>query len=133
MSVYRPLPPIPVTAVADQSGFNTGNWTCHYRANVLGGINVPSFELYHAAVQTAQPGGALTMGFDLTRIWAATSIGAGGVSEYSPAAGWLLNPALEFYVFFNYAAAGTAPQICCWFRYDLEDPYNARAVGQAGG
>lgn len=132
MAVYRTLPPIPVTAIADQSGFNTGNWTAHYRSNILGGINVPSFEMYHATVQNAQVGGALTMGYDLTRLWGGTSIGAGGVSEYSPAAGWLLNPSLEFYVFFNYPAAGLAPQICCWFRYDLQDPSNAAAVRQAG-
>jgi hypothetical protein len=127
MPSYLTLPPIPVVATADQSGFNTGNWTCAYTSKIMAGINMPAFELYGATVQNAQVGSALVIGFDLLRTWGGTSIGPGGTTQYAPPIGWLLNPSLEFYVFFNYAAAGTAPQICCWFRYDLEHAFNRGA------
>ena len=128
MPLWRPMPPVPVTATLDSSGFNAGNWTNHYTSAALKGLTAGRFELYHAAISVAAVGSGFTLGFDLLNTWGGSSIGAGGVTEYSPAAGWLLTPSREFYFFWNYAASGTPPQVCCWFRFDAEDPANRQVV-----
>lgn len=133
MATYVGLPPIQVTAVADQSGFNSGNWTNHFTSGNLKGLNVPVFELYHAAV-TGVPGGAsATIGYSPRATWGFTAPGQGGGAEYHlGGSGWLLNPALEFYFFWTAAASGTpVPVVTCWFRADIDIPANKRNLGIA--
>ncbi len=133
MATYIGLPPVVVTATADQSGVNSGNWTNAFTSAVLGSLRMPFFELYHATVSGVPGGASAKIGLDATRLWGFTAPGVGGGAEYAPAAGWLLNPSMEFYFLWTAAATGTpVPQVTAWFRYDLDIPANKRAAGIVG-
>ena len=131
MATYLGLKPVEVIAAADQTGLNTGNWTCAFTTSVLGDLKVPYFELYHATVRGVPGGASATI--QLARyVWGFVAPGVGGGAEYHlGGSGWLLTPSLEFYVLWNAAAAGTpVPVFTAWFRYDIDIPANRAAAGQ---
>lgn len=131
MATYLPLPSIQAVSAADRSGMNTGQLTTAFTSDVLKGLNVPYFELYHATVQSAPAGFTATIGFSPRVIWGGTAPGLGGVAEYHlGAAGWILTPSSEFYFFWTAPAATTpVPIVTAWFRYDQDIAANAAAVG----
>jgi hypothetical protein len=134
VATFVGLPPITVAAVADQSGFNTGNWTTHYTASVLKGLNVPFFELYHATVSAVPAGASATIGFGPRATWGFTAPGLGGGAEYHlGGAGWLLNPSQEFFFLWSAVASGTpVPLVTAWFRMDIDIPANAATAHRLG-
>ena len=124
MSTYLPLPPVPLTAVTiDPSGVNGSNYTNAFTSSVLGGLNMPFIELYHATV-TGAPGGASARIVTQGQEWGFTAPGVGGGSEYAPANGMLLQPGQEIYFYWS-TGTGGAPKVTLWFRYDLDVPANA--------
>lgn len=130
MATYLPLPPVQVTAAADTSGFNPGNWTTAFTSNVLKGLNVPYFELYHAVVESVPGGASAAIGFSPRMKWGYTAPGIGGGAEYHlGAAGWILQPSTEFYFFWTATATGTPPVVTAWFRYDQDIAANRLTMG----
>jgi hypothetical protein len=107
-----------VTAAADQTGRNKGNWTNAFTAAVLG-INVPFFEVYRGVV-TGAPAGAAAVIEIGTRQISFTAPGGGGGSEWDPAQPPIMTPGQEMDFLWSAAAAGTPPVVTLWFRYDLD-------------
>ena len=127
MATYRGLPPITVTAAADTTGQNTGNYTNYFSSSILGALKVPFFEWYHATVISVPGGASASIKRDGTNLWGFVAPGVGGGSEYAPAAGMLLAPGQEI-MFFWSTGSGTKPIVTLWFRYDIDDPANAANV-----
>ena len=116
-------------AAPDQSGFNTGNWTTAYTSSILGGLNIPFFELYHAVVEDVPAGSSAVIGYSPASSWGFTAPGIGQGAEYHLAgAGWILRPSTEFYFFWSAAALGVPPMVTAWFRFDIDIPANRRTA-----
>jgi L-ascorbate metabolism protein UlaG (beta-lactamase superfamily) len=130
VATYLALPPLRVTAAADQSGKNPGNWTNAFTSAVLGGLHMPYVELYHATVTQAPAGASATIQDGAGNIWGFTAPGQGGGSEYHlGGSGWILTDSQEFYFFWDAAASGTPPRVCAFFRYDQDILANRQAGG----
>lgn len=123
MSTYLGLPPISLTATADTTGQNSGNYSNYFSSSVLGALNMPYVEWYHATVQNVPGGASATIRRNGTYTWGATAPGIGGVSEYAPANGMPLNPGDEI-MFLWSTGSGAKPLVTLWFRYDLDIPAN---------
>lgn len=119
---YRGLPPISLTAAADTTGINSGNYTNYFSSAVLGALKMPYFEWYHATVTNVPAGATCTIYQNLTYRWGATSPQL-GVSEYAPPGGMVMNPGWEI-AFCWSTGSGTKPIVTLFFRYDVDDPAN---------
>lgn len=106
-----------VTAAADTTGRNGGNWTAVLSNSVLG-IQVPSFELYHMYIQSPQLANATTSAQVLinNNLWDATLIGQ--LNSWDPSQPAILAPGDEIFVLFNVPTSQQpAPVVTGWFRY----------------
>jgi hypothetical protein len=121
---YRPLPQVAVTATADTTGQNTGNWTNAFVASVLPDIN--TYEIYRMAVKNAQILGSATITLRNQQFSTVTA-DFNGANEWDAAQPMVVNAGDEVFYFWNYAASGTAPVVTLWLRFDTDLPQNAYA------
>lgn len=103
-----------VTATADLSGLNEGNWTNVFDHATLG-ANVPRFECYHMSAVSVPSLATLTV-FKNTDVY--SSVLLYGNSEWDPAQPMPLSPDDDVYLCWNQAATGTPPVCWMWLRYD---------------
>ncbi len=103
-----------VTATADTTGLNTGNWTNAYTHAVLG-AKVAYFECHHMAV-TQLSGIATLTTYVVNDVW--SSVVLGGNSEWDPSQPLLLRPDDEVFLCWSLPATGTPPVSYLWLRYD---------------
>ena len=122
MTSYRPLPQVQVTAAADTTGQNTGNWTNAFTANLLPDIN--NYEIYRMTVRNAAVLGAARITLRNNQFSSVTA-DVSGANEWDPSQPQPVNTGDEIYFFWNYAATGTPPIATLWLRYDADLPSNA--------
>lgn len=103
-----------VTATADTTGLNTGNWTNAFTHAILG-ANVPYYEIYSMSVVNVPVSGSL-VAYVNNRV--RTSARLFGNSEWDPSQPILMTPDDELFIAWAAAAAGTAPVATAWLRYD---------------
>src|SRR5580700_7470770 len=104
-----------VTAAADTTGLNAGNWTNAFTKQVLS-ANVPYYEVYSMTVKNVPANGSLVV-YVNTRIRSSAQLF--GNSEWDPSQPILMTPDDELYIAWTAAAAaGTAPVATVWLRYD---------------
>ena len=103
-----------VTAVADMSGLNDGNWTNAFTHDVLG-ANVGSFECYRMTAINVPSLASLSV-YKNSDVYSAVVLY--GNAEWDPSQPMPLGPADDVYLCWNQAAAGTPPTCWMWLRYD---------------
>lgn len=131
MPSYVPIGARPLTAAADTTGRNKGNYTCAFTPDILN-VKVPFFEIYHALFTGARLLDSVTI-YIGTYQWSFASAGVGGGSEWDPAQPMLLRPGDEVYFFWSTPVAGnTPPVVTPWLRFDTEIPAN-QGYAQPGG
>lgn len=101
-------------AALDQTGFNTGNWTTAFTADVLG-VNVPFFQIYHAIVEGVPAGTNAVVKIGI-RSFSYTNPDQG--SEWDPVQPPLLTPGQDVFFLWSTPATGEAPVTTIWLRYD---------------
>lgn len=109
----------PVTAAADTTGQNTGNYTAVIDDAVIR-ATVPRYEMYHMYIQAPTLVGQATTAQVTVNggFWDATLIGQ--LNSWDPAQPMLLQPGDTIYVLFNVPTSNTAPVVTCWFRYETQ-------------
>lgn len=124
MADYITLGSRSVTAVADTTGRNKGNYTNAFTPGVLA-VDVPYFEAYHALFTSAQLLAQVTVWINGAQ-WSFAAAGYGGGAEWDPVNPMLLRPGDEVYFFWNTASSvTTAPIVTLWLRYDAALQANA--------
>jgi hypothetical protein len=123
---YRPLPQVAVTATADTTGQNTGNWTNAFVASVLPDIN--TYEIWHMTVTAAQVLGSATIKLR-NQVFSVVTADLTGNNEWDPSQPMIVNAGDELFYLWNYAASGTAPVATLWMRYDADLPQNTYQGG----
>lgn len=103
-----------VTAVADTTGLNDGNWTNQFTVAILG-AKVAQYECYSITV-TQVPANSQVIAYVGTRI--RTSAKLFGNSEWDPSQPILLTPTDELFLAWNQPATGLPPIATVWLRYD---------------
>lgn len=103
-----------VAAALDTTGLNNGNYSNSFTPAVLN-TNVSYYEVYHMVV-TSVPGGAQAIIYINNKFYGFCYPNVG--SEWNPAQPILMNPADEIDFCWNIAAAGTAPLVTAYLRYD---------------
>lgn len=122
MADYLPCAgsPITLTATADQTGLNTGNYTAAFTAGVLG--TMPAvWEWYHAVIDTAVPGVFTSCPIAVRRnaLQPITFSYPAGGTEYDPSQPVQFRSSDEIYFFFALATSSTpAPRVTMFLRYD---------------
>jgi hypothetical protein len=106
-----------VTATADTTGLNAGNYTCSFTPAVIN-VNVPYAEIYHMVVTGAIATPQATIYLN-NKFYGFCYPNVG--SEWNPAQPILLNPSDELDFCWN-QVAGTAnpPVVTVYLRYDPE-------------
>ena len=118
---YRPLPQVAVTATADTTGQNTGNWTNAFVASVLPDVN--TYEIYHMTVTGVKVLGSATIKLR-NQVFSTVTADSSGRNEWDPSQTMKVNAGDEIFFFWNYAASGTAPVATLWLQYDADLPQN---------
>lgn len=103
-----------VTAAADLTGLNAGNWTNVFDHATLG-ANVPRFECYHMSAVSVPSLATLTV-FKGVDVYSAVELF--GDAEWDPAQPMPLAPADDVYLCWDQPATGTPPTCWMWLRYD---------------
>jgi hypothetical protein len=112
-----------VAATADQTGLNSGNYTCAFTPAIIA-INMPFFEVYKMFVQNVPVGFAASIAID-NKYFSYTVPYAG--SEWDPSQPMNLIPGNELDFLWNIPVTNpTVPEVTAWFRYDPGIPANAR-------
>lgn len=128
MADYVTLGSRVVTAAADTTGRNSGNFTNWFTPAVLG-VDVPYFECHHIlftgaallATATIWVGGAQ---------WSFAAAGFGGGAEWDPVNPLLLRPGDEVFFFWNTAStSASVPLVTMWLRFDASIPANRPYAG----
>lgn len=122
MADYQTLGSRQVTATADETGLNTGNWTCAFTTALLPTVAV--YEIYHAVVTAAPAGSSAVINIDARPI-SFTAPGLGGGSEWDPNQAPIVTQGQEVYFFWSAPASGVPPVVTIWLRYDTNLPGNA--------
>jgi hypothetical protein len=120
----RPLPQVAVTAAADMTGQNTGNWTCAFTADKLPDVN--TYEIYHMTVTGVKVLGSATIKLR-NQVFSTVTADSSGRNEWDAAQPMPVNAGDEIFFFWNYAASGTPPVATLWIRFDADLPQNAYA------
>lgn len=113
-----PLGARPVTATADSTGLNPGNWTAVLPADIIN-ISVPVFEMYHMFISAPTLGVGQQSNARVRwnqYFWDATLVAQ--LNSWDPSQPMLLQPGDEISVLFNVpTTSNPAPMITCYFRY----------------
>jgi hypothetical protein len=121
---YHPLPQVAVTATADRTGQNSGNWTNAFVASVLPDVN--TCEIYHMTVTAAQVLGSAVIKLR-NQVFSTVTADLAGTNEWDPSQTMKVNAGDEIFFFWNYAASGAAPVVTLWIQYDADLPQNSYA------
>lgn len=105
-----------VTAAADLTGLNTGNFTNAFDHGTLT-ANIAYFECYHFAVTDLAGISPVTVYVGNDPYSSAT---LSGNAEWDPSQPLLLTPDDDLYLCWGIADTGTAPVVTAWLRYDPE-------------
>lgn len=116
-----PLGPVQVTALADTSGLNPGNWTNAFTVALLPTINI--FEIWHMTYKNA-PVAAAARIYIHNALFSVTTAGVDGTNEWDPQTPAVLRYGDELDFAWQVAASGTAPVVTVWLRYDADLPSN---------
>lgn len=117
MAGYFSLGARPVTATADTTGLNSGNWTAVLGHEVIG-ATTPYFELYHLYIKSPTLVGVPTTATVMlnTNFWDVTLIGQ--ANSWDPAQPLIMTPGDDLFVLFNVPTSTTPPPVVTgWFRY----------------
>lgn len=115
---YISLAPVKLTAAADQTGANPGNWSNSFMAASMPLVN-PQYEIYHMTVVGGAPlaGGVIYVG--LTNPWSTVQLDINGTNEWDPSEPLLLTSGQEIYVLWDTPDTdGNPPVVTIWPRYD---------------
>lgn len=119
MADYDTLVPVQLTATADDTGKNPGNWSNSFRSNLMPSVN-PVFEIYHMAV-TGGPAlaAAIIYAPGLTFPYSTVQLDVNGHNEWDPQQPLLLKSGGELYFLWSSpVSGGSPPQVTIWPRYD---------------
>ena len=103
-----------VTAKADTTGFNGGNYTCSFPDSVLD-VALPYFEIYHIVVQNVPVGANAKININ-NQSWGFTYPLFG--AEWNPPQPMQLSHGDQLDFLWSIAATGQAPIVTVWLRYD---------------
>jgi len=109
------LPPISITAAADTTGYNTGNWTGTLSTSSMSLSYLTRFECYKMTIDGP-------IGFELSvyiddKKWSHTA--QGWANEWDPAHAMPLQAGMTIYLFWTApTTTSPAPTATLWFRYD---------------
>jgi hypothetical protein len=125
---YVPLGARPLTATADTTGRNTGNWTNWYTPAILN-TQIPYFEIYHLLFTGARVLDTVTIWVG-TFQWSFATAGPGGGSEWDPVSPMLLRPSDEVFFFWSTpASVPNVPVVTAWLRFSTGIPANKPYAG----
>lgn len=122
MADYEPCAgsPVTLTATADTTGQNTGNYTAAFTTGVLG--TTPAiWEWVHALIdtQTGAPFASCVCSIRRNILKPVSVTYPAGVTEYSPPVPLQFRNGDELYFFFDLASSSTpAPRVTIDLRYD---------------
>lgn len=125
MATYLHLPPVRLTATADTTGRNPGNWTALFPQSLYR-INVAQFELSHVSI-TGGTAGAFVQLLVGTYTYGGTPINSQqGILEYDPTNPPIIIPGQDIAFLFGNSPTGStpAPVVTTFFRFDLDIPAN---------
>jgi hypothetical protein len=128
MADYTGLPQVILTATADSTGKNTGNWTNAFTSATPSWPFIPQWEIYHMTVTSGPVLGAATI-FLRGSLYSSVTIGTSGSNEWDPEQPAIVNSGDELDFFWNVAASGTAPIVTVWGRYDAALARNLSYLG----
>ncbi len=124
---YLPLPPIAVTALADQTGQNPGNWTNAFTVALLPTINI--FEIWHMTIKNAPVAASANITIH-NALFSVVTTGLNGTNEWDPQQPAVLRYGDELDFLWAIATSVTpAPVVTVWTRYDADLPGNQYAAG----
>ena len=128
MADYITLGSRVVTAAADLTGRNTGNYTNWFTPAVLD-VDVPYYECYHILFTGAALLAQTTIWIG-TAQWSFAVAGFGGGAEWDPANPMLLRPGDDVFFFWNTAStSASVPMVTMWLRFDTSIPANKPYAG----
>ena len=124
MPDYTYLQPLKVTAAADTTGLNAGNWTA---VMALSGATISYLNVFECFKVTIDgPIGFGLSWFIDSRKWSHTA--QGWKNEWDPQQPAPCNSGQTFLFFFEAPTTATpVPTVTAWFRYDSSLPLNAGA------
>ena len=122
----RPLGQFTVTATADTTGQNTGNWTNAFTTALLPDVN--TYEIYRMTVKNVTALGSAQI-ILRNQQFSTVQADLSGRNEWDPSQPQPLNAGDEIYYFWNYAASGVAPVVTLWLRFDADLPQNSASRG----
>lgn len=118
MAEYNDLSPVVLTATADSTGKNAGNWTNAFLSSLMPPVN-PQYEIYHMSVT----GGLAFAGATIYRgqsLWSTVQLDINGTNEWDPSQPLPMKSGQEIYVYWNTATSGgSPPTVTIWCRYDM--------------
>lgn len=125
MATYVSLGPRgSVQGAADNTGFNTGNWTVVFDPAAMN-CNVPYFEVCHIVLQGAA-GSTFSVFVDVQQ-WDTNQNGY--KNSWDPAVPIPIKPGQYLYFYWSDAIAdNTPPSVTVWLRYDQDIRANLAAV-----
>lgn len=114
----------PIKGLADQTGFNPGNWTVIFDPLILNS-NVPLFEVCHIVINGA-PGSSFGVFVDLAQ-WDTNQNGF--ANSWDPAVPLPLKPGQYLYFYWSDPVSDAMPPtVTVWLRYDQDIIVNQQAV-----
>jgi hypothetical protein len=130
MSTFVPLGSRgPVTGIADETGFNPGNWTVVFDPATLN-FNVPYCEVSHIVVKGAA-GSTFEVFLDLAQ-WDISQ--QGYQNSWDPAVPLSVKPGQYIYFYWSDPITdNTPPIVTVWLRYDQDITANQQSMLGQGG
>jgi hypothetical protein len=126
MATYVGLPQVTLTAAADTTGRNTGNYTTSFTPANL--PRVSQMEIYHMTVSGAL---VLASAQILIRnsLFSTVTVGLSGNNEWDPSEPAIINYGDQVDFLWNTPVSGnTAPSATLWLRYDTTLTRNSQPV-----
>ena len=126
MADYTTLQPVQLTAAADTTGLNAGNWTNAFESGDMPTVN-PSFEVYHMTVTGGPPlASGIIYAPGLRFPYSTVQLDSSGNNEWDPSQPLLLKSGGEVYFLWaSPVSGGSPPVVTLWPRYDT-------AIAKAG-
>jgi hypothetical protein len=121
MARYRDLgPTLPLTAAADTTGNNTGNWTIVADQKALN-FRIAQAEVYQISID-GPVGSSFTL-YRNSRLW--NKVLQGWQNYYDPQQPLIVRAGDTLFFYWNVADTTTpTPTATIWLRYDLDLPEN---------
>ena len=119
MADYVTVVPVQLTATADTTGKNSGNWTNAFLSSLMPTVN-PQYEIYHMTVISGPVLGAATIyAPGLTFPYKTVQLDQPERNEWDPEQPLDLNSGGEIYVLWSSpVSGGSPPVVTLWPRYD---------------